>query len=70
MGKLFDRFKRLEAILENKAKGAGLGLAITKQIIDSHFGKIWIESKPGDGSSFIFTLPAGLREIDIKKKGA
>jgi len=67
--KLFDRFKRLEAILGNRAKGAGLGLAITKQIIDSHFGKIWIESVPGEGSSFIFTLPVGLRDID-KRKGA
>jgi len=69
IGKLFDRFKRLETILGNRTKGAGLGLAITRQIIDSHLGKIWIESIPGEGSSFIFTLPVGLRDID-KRKGA
>lgn len=61
IGKLFERFKRLETILENRGKGAGLGLAITKEIIDIHGGKIWVESSYGSGSSFIFTMPFSLR---------
>jgi len=63
-GKLFDRFKRLEVILQKHGHGAGLGLAITKEIVDSHGGRIWVESKSGSGSSFIFTVPAGLRKGD------
>jgi signal transduction histidine kinase len=38
--------------------GAGLGLPIAKGIVESHGGKIWAESKPGEGTSFHFTLPA------------
>jgi len=59
--KLFERFERLESILENRGKGAGLGLAIAKEIISLHGGKIWAESNRGEGSSFIFTLPFSLR---------
>lgn len=62
LGKLFERFKRLEIILANRGKGSGLGLAITKEIINLHGGKIWVESEPGEGSSFIFTLPISLRK--------
>jgi len=63
--KLFDRFRRLDAVVENRGKGAGLGLAIVKEIVDAHSGKIWVESMPGKGSCFIFTLPVGLRRSDL-----
>nr|MBP7055305.1 PAS domain S-box protein [Candidatus Omnitrophota bacterium] len=51
--KLFQRFSQLE----RKAGGTGLGLAISKEIIEAHAGTIWVESVPGQGSVFNFTIP-------------
>jgi signal transduction histidine kinase len=42
---------------EKDSKGSGLGLAIVKRIIESHGGKIWVESEQGKGSAFIIMLP-------------
>jgi signal transduction histidine kinase len=67
VAKIFDRFKRLETILGHKAKGTDLGLAISKEIVESHGGRIWVESSSGKGSNFIFTIPFGLRDIDKKQ---
>lgn len=64
LSRLFNRFNRLAMVSEYKEKGIGLGLAIIKEIIDSHGGSIWAESEVGKGSRFIFTIPAGLRSID------
>lgn len=43
---------------KEKYPGSGIGLSICKRIIDRHDGNIWVESSPGKGSSFFFTLPA------------
>ena len=51
----FDRFWQSS---RTDRQGAGLGLAITKGIIEAHNGRIWAESVPGEGSTFYFTLPA------------
>jgi PAS domain S-box-containing protein len=53
--KIFEVFKRLHTI--DEYKGAGIGLSIVKRIIDRHGGRIWVESKLGEGSIFYFTLP-------------
>ena len=53
--KIFERFVQIYNT-ENKG-GTGLGLAIAKDFIDAQGGKIWVESAPGEGSSFIFELP-------------
>jgi two-component system NtrC family sensor kinase len=54
-GKLFERFSRLDNAVTRSAKGTGLGLFITKQIIAVHGGKIWVEPRE-KGNSFIFQL--------------
>lgn len=55
--KIFDRFFTTEPKDKRKDYGRGLGLAIARSIIESHGGQISVESKPGEGASFSFTLP-------------
>jgi len=55
---LFEEFYRVDNPINQQVKGTGLGLSLVKHIIEAHKGKIWVESKPGKGSTFSFTLPA------------
>ena len=56
---IFERFYRGHSS-EMKDRGAGLGLAITKSLVELHGGSIWVESIPGEGSRFCFILPVTL----------
>ncbi|MDZ7792768.1 MAG: ATP-binding protein [Spirochaetia bacterium] len=54
--RIFDSFQQVDSGFSKKQQGFGLGLAITKQLIEIMGGKIWVESTPGRGSSFFFTV--------------
>jgi signal transduction histidine kinase len=57
LGRVFEKFHRVDGELKQKVRGSGLGLAISQAIVEGHGGRIWVESTVGQGSTFQFTLP-------------
>ncbi|MDR0648232.1 MAG: response regulator [Synergistaceae bacterium] len=64
--RLFSSFEQAEANTSRKFGGTGLGLAISKRIVELMGGKIWVESEPGMGASFFFTIQA--RRVEEKRR--
>jgi len=54
---VFEEFRQLGTDYTKKAEGTGLGLALTRKFVELHGGSIRLESEPGKGSTFTFTLP-------------
>ncbi|MCS7177937.1 MAG: ATP-binding protein [Anaerolineae bacterium] len=56
-GRIFDPFYRVDETSVRQAGGVGLGLYLARAIVEAHGGRIWVESEPGKGSTFSFSLP-------------
>ena len=57
LARVFDRFHRASTAATERSQGAGLGLYLTRAVIEAHHGRIWVDSNPGQGASFHFNLP-------------
>jgi len=62
---IFQEFYRVAGDVNGRPKGSGLGLSISKRIVEMHGGRMWVESEIGKGSSFRFTIPQDIPDIEF-----
>jgi signal transduction histidine kinase len=55
--RIFDEFQQADSSQTKAKGGTGLGLSIAKRIVEMHGGRLWVESSPGNGATFSFTVP-------------
>jgi len=64
--RIFNAFEQVDSSYARTQQGTGLGLPLTRRLIELHGGRIWLESQPGVGSTFWFTLPLAARRMSTK----
>ena len=64
LGKIFEKFYRVDSSLTYEVSGTGLGLSIVKEIVELHGGRVWVESEEGKGSTFNVEIPLSLEGND------
>ena len=70
---IFEKFRQSGSTLTGKPQGTGLGLPISRQIVEHFGGRLWVESAPGAGATFSFTLPVttpSAAEVEVEKQAA
>jgi signal transduction histidine kinase len=63
MDKVFEAFRQIDSSIARRAEGTGLGMPISRYLVELHGGELWVESQVGQGSTFYFTIPVEPPEI-------